>query len=564
MVLHLLSCFYFFFHRSTELMVELSLGLTSGSPLTVHFLFDLYSVLFLSFIYLISSVVVFYRIFYMRGDLTQVRFLILVLLFVLSINFLVVSPSLLGLIFGWDGLGVTSFLLVVYYNNVSSLRSGLLTVYTNRLGDIFLFFSFFLVFSLGWTGFDFFYWFDYYVFFLFLLLSGMTKSAQLPFSSWLPAAIAAPTPVSSLVHSSTLVTAGVYLFVRFFFLFDGLIFLRLFGLLFLLTSFSAGLFACYEVDLKRLVAMSTLSQLGLIICCIRVAHVFFSFFHMISHALFKSLLFLSCGAIILLGLGLQDMRFKGRKVYSSLVLIILLLTANLSLCGLPFLRGFFSKDLIIETFISISIGSRWVWVFIFCASCILSIVYSFRLVALSLINNNFYFGGFMSSFCWARGLCMVILGFWAVSLGGLFSSFFLDGEYSLLHFFDRVIGCLFFVVLPAYFIIAFVCRGFFREILWFNWVRGGLFTFNYRQLIGPLLGEQLWAELLLPKGYTSLVFYSSRLFLFHSSALKVVVLVFFFCTALLLLLPFSLLKCWFEESERVGKQNVFLFSFCLP
>jgi len=221
--------------------------------------------------------------------------------------------------------------------------------------------------------------------------------------------MAAPTPVSSLVHSSTLVTAGVYLFIRFFFLFDRLVFLVLFGLLFLLTSFSAGLFACCEVDLRRLVAISTLSQLGIIICCIRVAHVFFAFFHMISHALFKSLLFLSCGAIILLGSGLQDMRFKGSKLHSSLILIVLLLTANLSLCGLPFISGFFSKDLIIEIFILIN--SRWLWGFAFCASCVFSIIYSFRLVAFSLVNNNLCFGGLLISFPWVRSFFIGVLGF---------------------------------------------------------------------------------------------------------------------------------------------------------
>lgn len=434
--------------------MEFSLGLVSGSPLAVHFLLDFYSALFLSFIYLISSVVVFYRIFYMGGDSSQVRFLILVLLFMLSMNFLVVSPSLLGVIFGWDGLGATSFLLVVYYNNVSSLRSGLLTIYTNRLGDIFLFFSFFLVFSWGWSGLDFFYLFNCHAFFFFLVLSGMTKRAQLPFSSWLPAAMAAPTPVSSLVHSSTLVTAGVYLFIRFFFLFDRLLFLGFFGLLFLLTSLSAGLFACCEVDLKRLVAISTLSQLGIIMCCIRVAHVFFAFFHIVSHALFKSLLFLSCGAVILLGLGLQDMRFKGRKMYSSLILIILLLISSLSLCGLPFLRGFFSKDLIIEVFALIDL--RWLWFFGFCASCVFSIIYSFRLVALSLVNNNLYFGGLTSSLSLVRGFSIGVLGFWSISLGGLFSGLFLDGEYSLMHFFDKTVGGVFFIVLPIYFIFSSV------------------------------------------------------------------------------------------------------------
>jgi len=254
---------------------------------------------------------------------------------------LVLSPCLIGLIFGWDGLGVSSFLLVIYYNNISSLRSGLLTVYTNRLGDIFLIFSFIIFVFSGWLINDRLFFILGGSFGFFLLLSGITKRAQIPFSSWLPAAISAPTPVSSLVHSSTLVTAGVYLFIRFFFIINGYLLRFFFLLTCLLTSFSAGVIACLEGDVKKLVAISTLRQLGLIIFSLALGHVIYCFFHIVSHALFKSLLFLSCGFIILIRLGNQDIRFIGNKIFFNKRVMLILFLSRISLCGFPFLAGFF-------------------------------------------------------------------------------------------------------------------------------------------------------------------------------------------------------------------------------
>jgi len=115
-----------------------------------------------------------------------------------------------------------------------------------------------------------------------------------------------------------------------------------------LTSFSAGLIACFEVDLKKLVAISTLSQLGLMIYVISLGERLFCFFHMVSHALFKALLFLSCGFIIIVILGAQDIRFIGAKSLLNKNVFFIIMISNLRLCGFPFLSGFFSKDLIIE------------------------------------------------------------------------------------------------------------------------------------------------------------------------------------------------------------------------
>lgn len=158
--------------------------------------------------------------------------------------------------------------------------------------------------------------------------------------------MAAPTPVSALVHSSTLVTAGVYLLIRFHGFFNGVN--EVLFLLSTLTIFMSGLVATFEYDLKKIIALSTLRQLAVIIFSISLGLYDLAFFHLIIHALFKALLFLSAGAIIHGVGGSQDIRFYGGRVKNFPIISVCLNYANLSLCGFPFLAGFYSKDLIIE------------------------------------------------------------------------------------------------------------------------------------------------------------------------------------------------------------------------
>lgn len=228
------------------------------------FLFDWVSCFFCSFVLFISLLVVLYRNFYIEGDLFLGRFMLVLVFFVMSIIFLVFRVSLFSVIVGWDGLGVVSFCLVIYYSDRVALVSGLLTIYTNRVGDIFIIFSiYFCSFGGGWfLWFD--VWGDSFAAAVFIFLASLTKRAQYPFSSWLPAAISAPTPISALVHSSTLVTAGAYLVIRFNFLLSYWGVSSLVSFLSSLTMLLAGISACLETDLKKVVAISTLRQLGLI------------------------------------------------------------------------------------------------------------------------------------------------------------------------------------------------------------------------------------------------------------------------------------------------------------
>jgi len=175
-------------------------------PLTLSAVGDGWSLSFYRLLSLISGSVVLWSYYYMDGEPHYRRFLRVVIAFVGSMVLLIFMSTLYGSLIGWDGLGITSFLLVIYYKNRKALGSGLITALTNRIGDAFL------LILLGLTLYP---AAGSHLCLVLLLLTAMTKRAQYPFSRWLPAAIAAPTPVSALVHSSTLVTAGVYLLLRF-------------------------------------------------------------------------------------------------------------------------------------------------------------------------------------------------------------------------------------------------------------------------------------------------------------------------------------------------------------
>lgn len=210
-----------------------------------------------------------------------------------------------------------------------------------------------------------------------LILALFTKRAQIPFSSWLPAAMAAPTPVSSLVHSSTLVTAGVYLYFRFMARFK-CIFVAWFGLL---TLIMAGLAALAERDIKKVVALSTLRQLGLIIVRIGCGLKLAGFYHLVLHGYFKALLFVSVGNIIHLSDDYQDFRKISSYESRFRVTLRMCMFANLRLIGVPFIRGFLSKDLVLEL-LRTSYTRATLYFGLFYVGCILTRVYRARFIYL--------------------------------------------------------------------------------------------------------------------------------------------------------------------------------------
>lgn len=194
------------------------------------------------------------------------------------------------------------------------------------------------------------------------IIAACTKRAQIPFSAWLPAAMAAPTPVRALVHSSTLVTAGVYLSIRLDILLTRRNRRYVLFYLGVLTIFLARRTALFEYDIKKIIALSTLSQLGLMITCLGLRLPELAYFHILTHAFFKSLLFMATGSLMHSVGSAQDLRGISLSAGHLPVTSGLLLTRNLSLMGLPFLRGFYSKDAFLES--ALSLGAQGLGAFI--------------------------------------------------------------------------------------------------------------------------------------------------------------------------------------------------------
>nr|YP_009773368.1 NADH dehydrogenase subunit 5 [Nierstraszella lineata]QIZ12582.1 NADH dehydrogenase subunit 5 [Nierstraszella lineata] len=374
---------YFFLFNNT-IILEWDVLQVQTATMSMMVVFDWVTMSFSSVVCFISACVMLFSNSYMSEEKFLSRFVWLVMLFVLSMNFLIFIPSLVGLLLGWDGLGIVSFALVIYYNNPKSLGAGLMTAFMNRVGDVALLLCIGWCISLGhWASNSFWLNSSSYLVCFCLLIAGMTKSAQIPFSSWLPAAMAAPTPVSALVHSSTLVTAGVFILIRFYSFLSAFKWFSSFLLVVaMITMVLAGLTANFESDLKKIIALSTLSQLGVMMTSIATGFPLLALFHLYVHALFKALLFICAGSIIHSHYNYQDIRKMGQLWKQMPLSTSCLNVANLALCGAPFMAGFYSKDVIIESMI---MGpSNSVALFMMLLATFLTVSYSVRLSVCSL------------------------------------------------------------------------------------------------------------------------------------------------------------------------------------
>nr|YP_010502218.1 NADH dehydrogenase subunit 5 [Leocrates chinensis]UXC96463.1 NADH dehydrogenase subunit 5 [Leocrates chinensis] len=370
------------------IIIEWSILTLASTEITIPIIIDPMGTLFSCAVLFITANVLQFGDFYMKEDPFIKRFIILIILFVLSMNFLIFIPHMMALLLGWDGLGVVSFILVIYYQNPKSLAAGMITALTNRIGDVMI------LLSIGWTlssG----HWNIMNMWLsplspmiiMSITLAAMTKSAQMPFSSWLPAAMAAPTPVSALVHSSTLVTAGVFLLIRFYpFLSSNGLFNWILLIIATSTMLMAGMSAMSECDLKKIIALSTLSQLGVMMSAIALGLPNLAFFHLITHALFKALLFICAGTLIHNHHHGQDLRTMGALMNQMPLTMSCLLTANLALCGFPFMAGFYSKDLIIE--LTLFNPTNSLIIFMFVLATILTCAYSVRLTLSALSSPH--------------------------------------------------------------------------------------------------------------------------------------------------------------------------------
>lgn len=375
-----------------DFSIFLELNLININSLIISYVvfIDWITCIFIRFVLFISSIIFQYTSSYINADLNLKRFISLVVLFIFSIILIIISINLVTILLGWDLLGLVSYVLVIYYQNIKSFNAGILTALSNRIGDASLLIVIALASNFG--NWNFIFYLDFFkndilifILYLFIILAALTKSAQIPFSSWLPAAIAAPTPVSSLVHSSTLVTAGVYLLIRIQTGISKELFFILL-LISLLTIFIAGVCANFEFDLKKIIALSTLRQLGIIIVILCLGGRDLAFFHLIIHALFKALLFICAGRIIHNIGDNQDIRCMRGFIFCIPFTCVCINIRNFALCGIPFITGFYSKDLIIEVF-SLEVTNIFLYI-LFYLSIGLTVSYSFRLSYYIFFGRN--------------------------------------------------------------------------------------------------------------------------------------------------------------------------------
>lgn len=412
------SLFISFFGES--LYLSFPLFNTSTLDLSVSFRFDYISSWFFSTVLLISTVVMVYSYNYISPYSKSLYFLWLTILFVLSMLIVISMNNLFFLMLGWDGLGLISFFLIVYYQNQSCLTSGFFTLLINRIGDSFFLASIVLFFYSS-SDLSVLTRLPNSLVISFLLLTFMTKRALFPFSPWLPAAMAAPTPISALVHSSTLVTSGLFLMMRFSYVFYSssslisiLVVVRIF------TSFYAGLNTIFEKDLKKLIALSTLRHLGFIGLAYSSGLLNLAFFHILTHALFKSLLFITIGDIIINLNHSQDIRHLSSGFSSTPFSSFVMNVSLLNLLGLPSLRGFFSKDLVLEDF-SYSRYS-FLLVTLLYLNVFFTYYYTYSLLNFSFSSLKFFPYQLFHSPLLIHSLLLLLLSLFAVTFGSFFLS----------------------------------------------------------------------------------------------------------------------------------------------
>jgi NADH-quinone oxidoreductase subunit L len=347
----------------------------------------------------VSALVHIYSIGYMSHDPHKPRFMSYLSLFTFSMLALVVSDNFLQLFFGWEGVGLCSYLLIgFWYKKESANTAAIKAFIVNRIGDFGLAIAIFLIFYyMGTINFN--EVFELvpkfknekinFIFFeanlitlicLFLFIGAMGKSAQFLLHTWLPDAMEGPTPVSALIHAATMVTAGVFLVVRCSYLFEySQIALNVVAIVGMVTAVFAASVALVQNDIKKIIAYSTCSQLGYMFFAAGVGAYHVAMFHLFTHAFFKALLFLGSGSVIHAFKDEQDIRNMGGVWKKIPYTYVLMLIGTLALTGFPFLSGFYSKDAIIEFafFKQSSIGNYAATIGILTA--FLTAIYSWRL-----------------------------------------------------------------------------------------------------------------------------------------------------------------------------------------
>ena len=370
-----------------------------AEPLNVSwaFNFDSLTVSMLIPVLVVSSLVHIYSIGYMSHDPHNQRFFSYLSLFTFMMIILVTANNFLLMFVGWEGVGVCSYLLVSFwFTRIAANQSSISAFLTNRVGDCFLTIG---MFAILWSFGN----IDYATVFslspyynenvlifigICLLIGAMAKSSQVGLHVWLPMAMEGPTPVSALIHAATMVTAGVYLLMRSSPLieYSSTVLLLCLWVGAITTVFSS-LIGLFQQDIKKVIAYSTMSQLGMMVIAVGLSSYNIALFHLVNHAFYKGLLFLGAGAVIHAVADNQDFRKYGGLVHYLPLTYSVMLIASLSLVAMPFMTGFYSKDFILESaFGQFHLSSISVY-FIATIGAMFTTLYSVKVLYLTFLTN---------------------------------------------------------------------------------------------------------------------------------------------------------------------------------
>ena len=407
----LISFFYFFKFISNDTAIindRIINWLSSGK---LNFDWSIYidplTSLMLVVITSISFLVHIYSIEYMSHDKSKPRFMAYLSFFTFAMIMLVTADNFVQLFFGWEGVGLASYLLIgFWYHKNSANKAAIKAFIVNRIGDFGLAIGIFIIYKyLGTLNYE--EVFDrlitlndktisilgiegsiisFIAFFLFI--GAMGKSAQIFLHTWLPDAMEGPTPVSALIHAATMVTAGVFLVVKCSPIFENSIFvLNLILIIGASTALFAATIALVQNDIKKVIAYSTCSQLGYMFVATGLGAYHIAMFHLFTHAFFKALLFLGAGSVIHSMKDEQDMRRMGGLWNKIPITYVFMIIGTLAITGFPFLSGFFSKDAIIEaTYYSQSKFGGYAMV-VCILTALLTAMYSWRLIIRTFHGN---------------------------------------------------------------------------------------------------------------------------------------------------------------------------------
>lgn len=407
----LITCFCIIIATILAIAAFIEVGL-NNIPVTIHlmrwidvgslniswgFYFDSLTVSMLIPVFIVSSLVHVYSIGYMSHDPHNQRFFSYLSLFTFMMVILVTANNFLLMFVGWEGVGICSYLLVSFwFTRISANQSSMSAFLTNRVGDCFLTIG---MFAILWSFGN----IDYYTVFSLapyynenlitvvgfcLLIGAMAKSSQVGLHVWLPMAMEGPTPVSALIHAATMVTAGVYLLMRASPLieYSSTILILCLWVGAITTVFSS-LVGLFQQDIKKVIAYSTMSQLGMMVIAIGLSSYNIALFHLINHAFYKGLLFLGAGAVIHAVADNQDFRKYGGLIYYLPLTYSVMLIASLSLAAIPFMTGFYSKDFILESAYGQYLLSSITVYYIATLGAMFTTLYSVKVLYLTFLSN---------------------------------------------------------------------------------------------------------------------------------------------------------------------------------